>query len=315
MKKSMPSAALLENRACLRLSGKDATSLLQGLVSNDLNKVTTDRAIYTTLLTPQGKFLFDFFVHCENFGHPDKEVLILETAAERLADLQRRLTLYRLRADVAIEPVEPAPLVAVLFGDGAAELAGLPAEPGITRVTGGLTWTVDPRLPALGVWLRGTPQAVHAGIAALGLEPVDPAAFARHRIALAVPEAGSDLVVDKSILLEAGLDQLNGVAFDKGCFVGQELTARTHYRGLVKRRLVPVRLEGASVEPGFAIMAGAVEAGEIRSTAGDMAMALLRLDRLGSPLEAGGGTVLPAPAFWQADLVERLAQPLEQEKG
>ncbi len=315
MKKSMPSAALLENRACLRLSGKDATSLLQGLVSNDLNKVTTARAIYTTLLTPQGKFLFDFFVHCEDFGHSDEKVLILETAAERLADLQRRLTLYRLRADVTIEPVEPAPLVALLFGDLAPALAGLPAEPGATRTAGELTWTVDPRLPALGVWLRGTPEAVHAGLAALGLEPVDPAAFARHRIALAVPEAGSDLVVDKSILLEAGLDQLNGVAFDKGCFVGQELTARTHYRGLVKRRLVPVRLEGASVEPGFAIMAGAVEAGEIRSVAGDLAMALLRLDRLGSPLEAGGGTALPAPAFWQADIAERLAEPLEQEKG
>ncbi len=309
MKKSMPSATLLENRACLRLSGKDATSLLQGLVSNDLDRLAPDRSIYTTLLTPQGKFLFDFFVHRDNWA------LMLETAGDRLADLQRRLTLYRLRADVVIEPVEPAPLVAVLFGDDAGTLAGLPAEPGATRTADGLTWTIDPRLPALGVWLRGAPEAVRDWIETTGLALVEHAVFARHRISLAVPEAGSDLVVDKSILLEAGLDQLNGVAFDKGCFVGQELTARTHYRGLVKRRLVPVRLEGASVEPGFAIMAGAVEAGEIRSVAGDMAMALLRLDRLGSPLEAGGGAVLPAPAFWQADLIERLAQPLEQEKG
>jgi folate-binding protein YgfZ len=309
MKKSMPSAALLDNRACLRLSGEDAMALLQGLVSNDLNRLTPDRAIYTTLLTPQGKFLFDFFVHA------DGAALILETAGDRLADLERRLTLYRLRSDVTIEPVEPAPLVAVLFGDGAAALADLPAEPGATRETDGLTWTVDPRLPALGVRLRGAPEAVRARLDAAGLELVDATDFNRHRITLAVPEAGSDLIVDRSILLEAGLDQLNGVAFDKGCFVGQELTARTRYRGLVKRRLVPVELVGASVEPGFAIMAGEVEAGEIRSTTGDLAMALLRLDRLGGALEAGGGAVLPRPAFWQTDLIERLAETLEQEKG
>ena len=87
---------LLENRGCLRLFGKDATSLLQGLVSNDLNRLAPDRAIYTTLLTPQGKFLFDFLVHGEG------DALVLETAGDRLADLQRRLTLYRLRADVVI---------------------------------------------------------------------------------------------------------------------------------------------------------------------------------------------------------------------
>lgn len=313
MKKSLPSAALLENRGCLRLSGPDAASLLQGLISNDLDRLAADRAIYTTLLTPQGKFLFDFFVHAEG------DDLVLETAGDRLADLERRLKLYRLRAEVVIEPIEPPPLVAVLFAadgsDGAAGLAGLAREPGATRRADGLTFTVDPRLAELGLWLRGAPGVVRAWLEACGVELAEPPAFERHRIALAVPEAGTDLVVEKSILLEAGLDRLHGVVFDKGCFVGQELTARTHYRGLVKRRLVPVRLEGASVEPGFAIMAGEIEAGEIRSTAGDMAMALLRLDRLGSPLEAGGGRVLPCPAAWQEDLVERLAQPLEPEKG
>jgi folate-binding protein YgfZ len=125
-------------------------------------------------------------------------------------------------------------------------------------------------------------------------------------VALAVPEAGVDLVVDKTIMLEAGLDQLGAVSFDKGCFVGQELTARTRYRGLVKRRLVPVRLDGAKVEPGFAIMAGEREAGEIRSMAGDLALAMLRLDRLGEPLAAGGGLVHPHPAPWQADLKQQL---------
>ena len=309
MNKSIPSAVLLEDRGCLRLAGKDAASLLQGLISNDLDRIAPDRAIYTTLLTPQGKFLFDFLVH-EVDG-----ALVLETARDRLADLVRRLTLYRLRAEVSIEPIEPSPLVALLFGEGTLNLAELPGEPGATRTAQGLTWTVDPRLPAFGVWLRGTPGTVRQWLERADVGLTDHAAFERHRIVLAIPAAGSDLVVEKSILLEAGLDRLRAVAFDKGCFVGQELTARTHYRGLVKRRLVPVRLEGASVEPGFAVMAGEIEAGEIRSVAGDRAMALLRLDRLTSPLEAGGGRVLPCPASWQEDLVERLGQPLEPQKG
>jgi folate-binding protein YgfZ len=297
----MTQAVIFDNRGQLRLSGRDARTLLQGLITADLDKLAADRALYSALLTAQGKFLFDFVISEGETG-----ALVLETAADRLADLERRLTLYRLRADVAIEPLDPPPATAVLFGGDAAALAGLPPERGAVRRVAGLTLMVDPRLVELGVRAYGPAAALTDWLDGVGIAPGEPAAFERHRIALAVPDAGVDLVVDKTIMLEAGLDQLGAVAFDKGCFVGQELTARTRYRGLVKRRLVPVRLDGAQVEPGFAIMAGEREAGEIRSVAGDLALAMLRLERLGEPLAAGGGTVHPRPAPWQTDLMAQL---------
>lgn len=299
--KSMPQAVILEDRGMLRLFGQAARSLLQGLVTVDLGGLDETRALYGTLLTPQGKFLFDF--HITATADDD---ITLEVKADRLAELEKRLTLYRLRAPVTIEPVSPAPAVAVVFGGDAPASAGLPAEPGALRRDGGPLRFVDPRLAGLGVRVHAPEGELRDWLGANGIELGAREAFERHRIALAVPEAGSDLVVDRTILLEAGIDQLGGVSFDKGCFVGQELTARTRYRGLVKRRLVPLALDGAVVEPGFAVMAGEREAGEIRSVARDIALAMLRLDRLGEPLEAGGGRVRPAPAAWQGDLAALL---------
>jgi folate-binding protein YgfZ len=303
LEKTTTQAVVLDNRALLRLAGPDARPLLQGLITADLDKLRADRALYSVLLTPQGKFLFDFML----VRDVAEDALLLETTADRLADLERRLMLYRLRAAVTIEVVDPQPAVAAVFGAGAAEATGLAAATGVMRREAGLVLMVDPRLAELGVRLQGSRPAIEAWLAERGIAIAEPAAFERHRVSLAVPEAGVDLVVDKTIMLEAGLDQLDAVAFDKGCFVGQELTARTRYRGLVKRRLVPVSLDGAKVETGLAVMAGEREAGEIRSVAGDMALAMLRLDRLGEPLAAGGGIVRPRPAAWQTDLSERLA--------
>ena len=310
----MTQAIIFDDRGLLRLGGPDAWPLLQGLVTADLTRLAADRAAYTALLTPQGKYLFDFHVSlaADPLGEANGAAgaaLLLEAPSDRLADLERRLTLYRLRAAVTIEPVAPQPTVAIVFGDAATAAAGLPATPGAMRHAGALTFMVDPRLAALGVRLYGPTAAIESWLESQGIETVEPAVFARHRIALAVPVGGVDLLPDKTIMLEAGLDQLGAVAFDKGCFVGQELTARTHYRGLVKRRLVPVVLEDAVVQPGFAVMAGELEAGEIRSVAPGMALALLRLDRLGEPLAAGGGTVRPRPAPWQTDLLDRLKGP------
>jgi folate-binding protein YgfZ len=315
-KKSMTQAFIFADRGLLRLGGPDARSLLQGLITADLNKLTVDRGIYSALLTPQGKYLFDFHVSVEgqsvmpgkDGGLGPEETILLETAADRLPDLERRLLLYRLRASVTIESLASQPTVAIIFGGDAPALAGLPATPGAMTRTGELTFMVDPRLAALGVRIYGAEAVIETWLGAQGIPTVGPAVFARHRIALAVPAGDVDLVVDKSIMLEAGLDQLGAVAFDKGCFIGQELTARTHYRGLVKRRLVPVLLGDAVVEPGLAIMAGEREAGEIRSTAPGIALALVRLDRLDEPLAAGGGIVQPRPAPWQTDLIERLNQ-------
>lgn len=302
----MTQAAILDNRAFLRLVGHEARSLLQGLVTCDLRRLSAEQSLYGALLTPQGKFGFAFHIVLEAGVDGGEEAILLETSAQRLADLERRLLLYRLRAPVAIERLSPEPNVALVFGEDAATLAELNSTPGATARASGLTLQVDPRLVELGVRLYGDAERIEAWLARNRVHRVAAVLAEQHRIALAIPEPDTDLVVDKTIMLEAGLDQLGAVAFDKGCFVGQELTARTHYRGLVKRRLVPVELEAAGLEPGTPVLAAERDAGEIRSAAGGVGLAMLRLDRLGDPLRAGGGSVRPRPATWQSDLVERL---------
>lgn len=290
----------------MRLVGHEARPLLQGLVTCDLRLLSAERSLYGALLTPQGKYGFAFHIILEQSGEDGEETLWLETSGNRLAELERRLMLYRLRAPVAIERVSPEPNVAVVFGEDTATLAGLDAIPGAMARESGLVLQVDPRLAELGIRLYGAPGDIEAWLTKHEVRRVDALHAAQHRIALAIPEPDTDLVVDKTIMLEAGLDQLGAVAFDKGCFVGQELTARTHYRGLIKRRLVPIELEAAGIEPGTPVMAGERDVGDIRSVAGRMALAMLRLDRLGEPLRAGGGSVLPRPAPWQSDLADQL---------
>ena len=304
----MTQAAFLDNRAFLRLAGHDARSLLQGLVTSDLRLLTAEDSLYAALLSPQGKFQFAFHVVLEPAAKGGEEAILLEVSASRSADLERRLLLYRMRAPVTITPLSPQAAVAIIFGDNAAKLAGLDAVSGMTRREDGLTFLVEPRLAELGVRVVGAAPDIEAWLAGHRVPRTDNVLLDRHRIALAIPEPDADLVVDRTIMLEAGLDQLRAVAFDKGCFVGQELTARTHYRGLVKRRLVPVELESTDIVSGTPVTAGEREAGEIRSVAGDLALAMLRLDRLGEPLRAGGGAVHPRPAAWQADLAEHLRE-------
>jgi folate-binding protein YgfZ len=125
--------------------------------------------------------------------------------------------------------------------------------------------------------------------------------YDRMRLRLGVPDGSRDLVADRSLLLESGFEELHGVSFTKGCFVGQELTARTKHRGLIKRRLLPVRVDGALPAPGTQVTCGGKDAGEVRSGDGDLALALLRLDQLAAgdePLVAGDAVLTPVPPRW-----------------
>ncbi|NBB69084.1 MAG: folate-binding protein [Alphaproteobacteria bacterium] len=273
----------LDDRGVLELSGADAVKLLQGLVSNDLDRLSEASAIYAALLTPQGKYLFDFLV----FAHGDG--LWLDVEAGRVDDLVRRLTLYRLRADVGFTKRDDLAVYALFDGEPAA-------------VAGAEIDVVDPRLAALGRRVVGEPARVEAALADLG----DAATFEeydRHRLALGVPAGSRDLEPDKALLLENGFVELHGVDFDKGCFVGQELTARMRYRGTVRKRLVPVTLD-RHAEPGTPIRAGEIEVGELRSCHGDMGLALIRLDRwdkardAGTPLQAETAVVSPRVPDW-----------------
>jgi folate-binding protein YgfZ len=201
----MPETTLAD-RALLRLSGEDVRGFLQGLVTNDTAALAPERPLWAGLLSPQGKALFDFIMWSEG------EDILLDCEAEALLDLQKRLTLYRLRRKIAIAP-EPA--FAVHWSPHGSE--GVP----------------DPRLPALGRrWLA---------------PPSEPASgWLEHRLRLGVTEGRAELGTDKTLWLECNARELGGVSFTKGCYVGQENTARMNYRSKVNRRLVAV----PAAEPG-----------------------------------------------------------------
>ncbi|MGH6976400.1 MAG: YgfZ/GcvT domain-containing protein, partial [Stellaceae bacterium] len=157
--------------------------------------------------------------------------------------------------------------------------------------------TADPRLAALGVRFL-MPVGRDGEIAAAGFARADAATYDRHRLALGVPDGSRDLEIEKSILLENGLEELNGVDFNKGCYMGQELTARTKYRALIKKRLVPVKLEGPLPAPGTPVMRDGEEVGELRSGRDGVALAMLKLDALAGPLSAGDAKLTPQPPAW-----------------
>ena len=272
------SHSFLPARGLLAASGKDAGKLLQGLISNDIELVSPERAIYAALLTPQGKYLHDFFV----LAHPDGDGFLLDCEAERLPDLARRLAMYRLRAEAEFADVSANLAVAALFGEGALDRLSLPAEEGRVRPLGGGIVYVDPRLAAVGARAVLPAATASAALEAAGLAAADAAAYDRWRLSHGLPDGSRDIAIDKSLLIECGFDELHGIDYDKGCYVGQEITARTHYRAKIRKRLIPVAVDGPLPPPGTPIADGADRpAGELRSGREDRALALLRLDRIG----------------------------------
>jgi folate-binding protein YgfZ len=291
---TMRSFVALPERGLLVVAGEERVGFLQGLVSNDVAKVGEARAIHAALLTAQGRYLHDFFIAAAG------EMLVLDCEAARLPDLQRRLGLFRLRAKVTIAPDTADRAVFAAFGEGAAAGLGLPDEAGAAIPFAGGTAFVDPRLAALGVRVVAPREAAAKALRDAGFAPAAFADWDRLRLVLGVPDGSRDLPVEKAILLESGFDELNGVDWKKGCYIGQELTARTKYRGLVKKRLMPVAIEGAIPAPGTVIRMGDAEAGELRSGRDGIALALLRLDAVasGQALEADGAPVKPLKPGW-----------------
>ena len=237
------------------MTGTDALAFLQGLVTNDVALLATGPGIvWTALLSPQGKYLADFFV--VNTG----VALLLDLPSAVAAATLRRLAMYRLRADVQITPVD----LVVTRGLGEMPAGALP----------------DPRHPALG-W-RGY------GLPVTKAPSIDWTAI---RVEHLIPETGAELVPDDSYILEMGFERLHGVDFRKGCYVGQEVTARMKHKTALKKGLVRVRLEGTA-EPGTPILQGERPAGTLHSVAGDRALAWLRFDRT-EGLTAGAAAVFP----------------------
>ena len=269
--------ALLADRGVVRVTGEDAQRLLQGVITGDMELLSAQPAIFAALLTPQGKILFEFFVVQVPGG------FLLETAADKAADLAKRLAMYKLRAKVEIR-------------DESATWRALAAwGPGLRNASdaAGAVVFQDPRVPALGVRiLIGTGRACGMASTVGGLE-ARPEDYHAHRIALGVPEGGKDYAFGEAFPHEADLDQLCGVSFTKGCFVGQEVVSRMQNRASIRKRVVPVEGTGA-LTTGVKIEAGAAVIGTIGSVAGARGLALVRLDRAaeaaakGEALTAGG---------------------------
>ena len=289
------SYALLKDRGVIAVTGPDNRAFLQGLVSNDMEAVSPGRAGWTAFLTAQGKYLHDFFVAEAADG-----TLLLDGEKARRDDLMRRLRLYRLRSKVELT-VRDDLAVAAAFGDSAARAFGLDETAGAAARWGEGVAFVDPRLAAAGVRVLLPGQAAAATLEGLGAQPVPVEAYHRLRIGLGLPDGSRDMIVDKSVLLEGGFEELNGVDFKKGCYLGQEVTARTKHRGLLKRRLLPVRVDGPLPEAGTLVMRDGREVGEVRSAIDGMALAFLRIDALEQtqpPLLAGSATLVPLPPSW-----------------
>ncbi len=255
-------------RTVLRMAGADVRDVLQNVVTNDLDRLAPGRPLYAALLTPQGKYLFDFLL----VEGPDGALLI-DCAADRAEALAGRLRMYCMRRDAAVT--------------GAAGL-GVALVWGSTMPEGGLA-VPDPRTAALG-W-RIYAADPEAALTAVGAAPADRAAYDALRIAHMVPASGIELVPDQTYILEAGFEALNGVDFRKGCYVGQEVTARMHHKTVLKKRLVRVRVEGEAA-PGTPMTAGGKPAGTLFSQSGGQGLAHLRLDRATGVLEAGAARVI-----------------------
>ena len=292
--------ALNGDRACLMLGGEDAASFLQGMLSNDITKVSRARAIYAGFLTAQGRFLHDLFVA----SVPEGSSLLLDGEAARLDDLKRRLTMYKLRAKVTIADARDQFVVVLLWGASAFASLDLPSEPGRARPWRHGVVFVDPRLPALGaraILPRGDSEAA---LAAAGFAAAPLCDHQRLRLSLGVPEGSRDMPAEKALLLESGFEELNGVDFEKGCYVGQELTARMKHRGLVKKRLLPVAIEGPMPPTGTPVKLGEEEVGEMRASLDGIGLALLKLEAVetaaatGKRLVAGGALLSPTRPEW-----------------
>ena len=289
---------LLPERAILRLEGEEVRSFLQGLITNDVDRVSPERAVYAALLSPQGKYLFDFFLVQQG------EALLLDCEAARAAELLKRLTLYRLRAKVEITDVSDSLAVAAVFDDkDILDTLGLPDEAGAARAEGAVSFYVDPRLTDAGVRAILPRKRAEGFFEALGFVQAADGAYDEHRLSLGLPDGSRDLVVDKAIMVESNFEELNGVDFKKGCYVGQELTARTKYRGLVRRRLLAVEIDGPLPEPGTQVLLDGKDAGTVRSGHGQRAMALLRLEALAraddqGALTAGEARLRPVLPDW-----------------
>ncbi|MBI1272711.1 MAG: folate-binding protein [Alphaproteobacteria bacterium] len=252
-------AVYLAHRSVAGLAGPDACGFLQGLVSNDVTLAMPGKAVYAALLTPQGKFLYDMFIT----GTGERYLLDIE--AGRAHELIALLSRYKLRSKIQINSLEATHKV-------------------FAYPLGGAKSIPDPRHPDL--WARAIVENDTQNNDAGNLIEYD-----RARLQLGVGDGARDIDAGSDVLLEANFDLLNGISFEKGCYMGQELTARTHYRGLVKKRLFPVQMEGNAPPRGAPITLDGKDIGDMRSSVPGIGLAMLRIRETLEMIESNGAFI------------------------
>lgn len=256
--------ARLNSRALVRVTGPDARPFLNNLLTQDIETLADGELRFGALLSPPGRLLFDLFIRGEEGG------VALDVAADRRDALLQRLSMYRLRADVAVQ------------ADDRPVFVSWPDVPD--------GFAPDPRLPGMGGRRFGGDAAAEA----------TEEHWQAHRLALGVPDPAADAPFDTTYPIEANLDLLNGIDFQKGCFVGQETTSRMKRRGAIKTRMLPLAFDGAPPPVGAEVLNGELRAGVMLTGREGRAMAALRLDRLEGPLRVGDQPVEVVWPEWAA---------------
>ncbi|WP_032112753.1 YgfZ/GcvT domain-containing protein [Candidatus Paracaedibacter symbiosus] len=281
----------LTNRGVLKVAGPDRFVFLQGLLTNDVSRLTSDTSLYSLLLTPQGKHFFDLFLVAVG------DEWWVEGDRYRLEELKKKLSLYKLRSNVSLDIDLDQHIFSLWGADVVAAFDLNDRIPGHTQHTP--LWHVyrDPRHPALGARMIVAADHVAGLSHCEGLTMVEADEYRYYRYGLGVPESDAELLVDKSIPLENGMDELNAIDWQKGCYMGQELTSRTRYRGLVRKRLFPVTVN-ATVNVETKIVAGENEVGTWRSLCRERGLALIRLEALDKELTCGSAKVTVVQPNW-----------------
>ena len=284
----------LANRALIQISGDDATSFMQGLVSNDVTLINEKTSIYAAMLTPQGKFLHEMILSSNSAG------ILIDTERQRYLLLLKSLGLFRLRKQVIFTDLSQTHSSIAIWGDDCYSLFNLAKIAGAAAVLDYGSIAVDPRNAGLGLRLHIANELIDDLANRLNINWAEFADWDIRRLQLAIPDGSRDILVDKSLLLEANFEELNGVSFSKGCYIGQELTARTKYRALLRRRLFPVSFIGTPPPPGTLINSATdpqVNIGIICSGQENIALAFLRIDAVNNKLELLAGDLPIQPLY------------------
>ena len=276
-------AALLPDRGVIKVAGDGARSFLHGLVTADTLKLAPGVARFCALLTPQGKIIADFIA--VEAPAAAGGGFFLDTPRARVGTLVEKLNLYKLRAKVMIEDLSET--LGVLTAWNSSRPSHPPPQAGEQWKAAGLVYA-DPRLAALGLRAMVPPHLAAAAASGLGAPLVAASDYDAHRIALGVPQGGVDFKYGDAFPHETDMDQLGGVDFTKGCYVGQEVVSRIEHRGTARTRAVPVRYDGAAPDAGIAITAGERQVGTMGSAAHGHGIALIRLDRVAEAMSQGG---------------------------